>query len=975
MKRFGKQACILVIACMWAAPAMAAPTQLLQNTSFESPASGSPPDFWTIGPNVDYCNGPLYLVAARTGNRFVMNPSNYNCDVGVLEQTVTVTPGSYNLALSFWAYVYDTGAFPSVVAGELLVDDVVVAAAVKSSTLTTEPSATYQQVWATWTGPVTTGSVKVRFTLIADGAGGTGWGKAALDDVELFACTEGTCAAQHDVTDIEPNVINAPVAGDTTVTITGTNLTNVTGVRLWKTQVGTWNNNGANGVVIAGTITAQTATSLTVDLATAGQTAGVFDLVVEQTGVNPVVISNAFEILDPTVPQNLLANPSFEVVNVDSSGNPVAPMEAVGNAAMWFGDYLKNPAANPSPTSVDYRTDYFGIYGIWSTSRGVPGTSITSTWQTVPVAPGSTVAFSGWLDCNRFGTSQSTATVTLYDGDKSGSVIGTQTVNHDTPGSGGDYGTWIPVTLNGTSTSGYVTVELATTLYCPGYSATGAFADAFSLTASPACAGPLHPWIAYPVRGPTNVDPTLAITGGSNLDEVTVVKLVFVDRTTTGNESETVVPGTILTSSPTRLIVSFPMHTNAAHANLYNLVLEKPNAPPANLEFYRLRRHAGAGLPPRFHPNVPSTFVNAYDLFCVDPVTLAGVSPGELITREGQVQLKISGVNVTALANPANSVKLVQGTTELVATNLLPSGSDLVATFDLSSAPGGFYDLVAVRGDQCDSPAPLPLAFRYSPPGSQLLPNGDFELEGPKNANASPVKFWATNPPGGPLGYDGSTWVPETTYGGYNGTQNRGSVSEGGTAYSTWAVVQTVPVLPRYELTLTGAICGGSSSGVHAHYVCIRDGDANANILGERYVLNDPGNNRTPWVEFTLQGTPTGNQVTVEWGHYPNPGGAASGAVATHVDELLLVQAAAPCGRPFADADGDSDVDQADFAVLQTCYTGSGVSLPPDPLFCVCFDVEGPGGTPDGDVDQADLQAFENCATGPGLLADPGCEP
>lgn len=971
MKRIGQRGyCAAVVyVLVLAAPVLAAPTQLLQNTSFESPISGSPPDYWTLGPDVDYCSAPTYGASARTGNRFVMNPSSYNCDIGVLEQTVSVVPGYYNLALSFWAWVYDTGAWPSVVAGELLVDDVVVAAAVKSSTDGVPPSQSYQQVWATWAGEVASGWVKVRFTLVGDGAGGTGWGIAALDDVELFACSEGTCAGQHDVTDIEPNVISTPVATDTTVTITGTNLTNVTGVHLWKTQVGMWNNNGANGVLIAGTITAQTATSLTVSLATAGQAAGVFDLVVEQAGVNPVVISNAFEILDPSVPQNLLANPSFEVVNVGSDGKPLAPMDAVGNAAMWFGDYVKNPAANPNPTSIDYRTDYFGIYGIWSTSRGHPGTSTTSMWQTVPIAPGSAVSFSGWLDCNRFGTSQAKAKVTLYDGDKTGSTIGSRSIDHTTAGAGGDYGTWVGVTINGTSYSGYVTVELATELVCPGYSAAGAFADAFSLTASPACTGPLHPWIAYPVRGPTNVDPTLVITGGSNLDEVSAVKLVFVDRKASGDQAETVVPGTILTHSPTKLIVSFPMHTSGAHADLYNLVLEKPNAPPANLEFYRVRRSTGAGSL-RFHDNVPRTFVDAFDLFCVDPVTLTGVSPSAIVVREGQTELKITGTNVTVLADPANSIKLVQGATELVATNVVPSGSDVVARFDLASAPAGFYDLVAVRGDQCDSPAPLPLAFRYSPPGSQLLPNGDFELEGPKGGDATPVAFWTSYETAVPVRYNNQSWVPSPST---QGGSNRGGISEGGVGASMQRVIQTVPVLPRYELTLTGWIYGGASAGlIHDHQVLIRDGGPNGPIIGF-FSVTDPA---SVWTPFTIKAAPTTSEVTVEWGHVPDSGnpGNPPGTVATHVDELFLVQSASPCTFPVAaDVDGDGDVDQTDFAVFQSCYTGAGGTVPDEPAYCLCFDVEGPGGIPDNDVDQADLNWFESCASGPGVPLDANC--
>ena len=74
---------------------------------------------------------------------------------------------------------------------------------------------------------------------------------------------------------------------------------------------------------------------------------------------------------------------------------------------------------------------------------------------------------------------------------------------------------------------------------------------------------------------------------------------------------------------------------------------------------------------------------------------------------------------------------------------------------------------------------------------------------------------------------------------------------------------------------------------------------------------------------------------------------------------------------PFADVDEDSDVDQADFAFLQTCVTGENDPLPADPslLYCKCFDKAGAGGgsTPDGHISAEDLAVFEKCSTGAGI--------
>ncbi len=71
----------------------------------------------------------------------------------------------------------------------------------------------------------------------------------------------------------------------------------------------------------------------------------------------------------------------------------------------------------------------------------------------------------------------------------------------------------------------------------------------------------------------------------------------------------------------------------------------------------------------------------------------------------------------------------------------------------------------------------------------------------------------------------------------------------------------------------------------------------------------------------------------------------------------------------FADADNDGDVDQADFAVLQSCYAGTEATIPTTPEYCVCFDVAGANPGRDGHVSLADVEAFEACASGPGLPA------
>ena len=66
------------------------------------------------------------------------------------------------------------------------------------------------------------------------------------------------------------------------------------------------------------------------------------------------------------------------------------------------------------------------------------------------------------------------------------------------------------------------------------------------------------------------------------------------------------------------------------------------------------------------------------------------------------------------------------------------------------------------------------------------------------------------------------------------------------------------------------------------------------------------------------------------------------------------------CGLPFADADGDKDVDQLDFAVFQLCYTGPGGTA--TTRECKCFDRD-----KDSDIDALDLGAFMKCVSGPAI--------
>ncbi len=75
---------------------------------------------------------------------------------------------------------------------------------------------------------------------------------------------------------------------------------------------------------------------------------------------------------------------------------------------------------------------------------------------------------------------------------------------------------------------------------------------------------------------------------------------------------------------------------------------------------------------------------------------------------------------------------------------------------------------------------------------------------------------------------------------------------------------------------------------------------------------------------------------------------------------------------PFADADGDGDVDQTDFAAFQRCLSGPGGGVAEG---CAAFDRPEPGlPLGDNDVDAVDFTRFQECMSGPLIAAEPGCD-
>lgn len=92
---------------------------------------------------------------------------------------------------------------------------------------------------------------------------------------------------------------------------------------------------------------------------------------------------------------------------------------------------------------------------------------------------------------------------------------------------------------------------------------------------------------------------------------------------------------------------------------------------------------------------------------------------------------------------------------------------------------------------------------------------------------------------------------------------------------------------------------------------------------------------------------------------------SSAAAVSEVLVDNVVVELLGGCPRPFADADGDGDVDQVDFGILQACFTGVGGGVGDE---CKCLDWN-----KDHAIDRADLNRFSACFSGPTIQADPAC--
>jgi len=363
--------------------------------------------------------------------------------------------------------------------------------------------------------------------------------------------------------------------------------------------------------------------------------------------------------------------------------------------------------------------------------------------------------------------------------------------------------------------------------------------------------------------------------------------------------------------------------------------------------------------------------VDGFTITCGNPSSFTQMVPNSLQGPQGAVQLRIKGAALEEL----DSVSLAQGALVIPGESPTMDGSDLLATFDFTDKPAGDYNLVGARpGDACPDPATLVRAFRLLPevPCTELLLNGDFEAEGPQppNTTLGPSSGWTNGPP------HPNPWISLR----YNEDipNHTNSMPTGPVAGANYAathtgngdlarIYQTVGgASSGAELRLSGFMFGcsndlpGNPDRRFNHHIKLWDGSLDGGLLAS-WVMPD-AQHCTDWVPFSIVGTPTGATVTVEWG-WQRTSDRNWAVPATYMDEVSLCKPKL-CNDPFADFDGDDDVDQEDFAFMQRCYNPLGL-----PDGCLCADADR-----DLAVDTVDMNAFDACASGPSVAANPLCD-
>lgn len=369
---------------------------------------------------------------------------------------------------------------------------------------------------------------------------------------------------------------------------------------------------------------------------------------------------------------------------------------------------------------------------------------------------------------------------------------------------------------------------------------------------------------------------------------------------------------------------------------------------------------------------------------CTNPITVTGITPN-VGANTGPVNItNLAGTGFQVPPAPPPTVTLRRPGTTITATDVtVLSSTQITCTFDLTGKPAGAYQVMVADGPCIGSYSSFVIV-------SDPFTNGSFEQGDPGNSADMPGWGLLVERPGATI---------EKTLSGANGSIFGGiDTTWDGQFYAGYGVATAEPfhvalyqvfrTLPGTEYTVTGGYFGGVGPpspdpvnlGLAWWEVLVVDGgnltiaDMNGTggtptlIAKKEHLAGDPSMSFRETFAGSFTAISDATTVFLKWGYVP-------GDYAIHLagwDDLAIKSS---CNDPFADADGDGDVDQVDFAVFQLCLTDDLTSPPPVPRpeYCLCFN-RPEDLVPDNDIDQADWTKFEACASGPGILADKNCD-
>ncbi len=365
--------------------------------------------------------------------------------------------------------------------------------------------------------------------------------------------------------------------------------------------------------------------------------------------------------------------------------------------------------------------------------------------------------------------------------------------------------------------------------------------------------------------------------------------------------------------------------------------------------------------------------VSNADQITLTPCEGPEATPTSISVTQATNDQLLTGVTITgtgfSLGGPPLPVLVLPGQTgrSIVGFNVsVVNDSTMTCDFDIIDADSGEYDLVILK-DGCTGGLSSALSIIAA-----NFVNGGFELPDP-GPGAPPIcgapplfgipEGWSAVliPSGGiapGFDRDHDVFIPATCP----------SPAGGHFASLTWdrggdiIAYQTIAAVPDAEYTFGGWFAGGGAGDVVLE---LRDGNLDGTLITSEIVHESVGTGAYDWKQGQVVGQALSDVITVVW----KLQASGFGLHASHADGLTVLFEESECGDLFADTDKDEDVDQADFALWQLCYTGSQTGVPAVPSYCICFDRN-----EDDRIDQTDLTEFINCATGPSIPASIECD-